>query len=89
MCKWSDIISKKNSCAHKRCCCYNAAKSNSFDFTAILQQQKYASATKFGMISTWPIACNTFSKTKRNMAIIFEESLYLFEGRLRLSEERL
>ena len=31
-------------CSIKKCCCNTAAKSNSFDVTAVLQQQIYVSA---------------------------------------------
>ena len=58
----------------------------------LIVQQKYVSSTELSMISMWPIVaifCNTLSETKRNMMIIFEESLYLFKESLHLPEERL
>ena len=71
--KWPHCVSVRifASCNMKKCCCNTAAKSNRFDFAAVLQQQKYVSATNFRMISTWPMVCNTYSaKKNRNMMII-------------------
>ena len=51
--------------------------------------QKYVYTKIFSTISTWPMVYNMFSITKRNLIIIFQESSYLFEESLLLSEGRL
>lgn len=63
------------------------AKLNHFDFAALLQQQKYVSATKFSRISTRPFVWNAFSATKWNMMIDFEEFLCLFDESLTYTEK--
>ena len=53
------------------------AKLNYFDFAALLQQQKYVSATKVSRISIRPFVWNAFSATKWNMMIDFEEFILI------------
>ena len=60
-------------CNIKKFCCNTAEKSNCFDFTAVLQQQKYVSCYK-----TY-YDCHMSAAAKRDMIIIFEETSYLLK----------
>ena len=53
-------------------------KRNCFDFDSVFWQQKYVSTTKFGIILTGPIVCNTFAATKRNMWWWFLKKVYTY-----------
>ena len=49
-------------CSIKKCCCNTAAKSNSFDVTAVLEQQKCVSANILVWFQRGPLSETQFLK---------------------------